>query len=273
MNKNRQIQIMGIVNLTLDSFFSNSRMLPKEKGDTSLVIERIGAMIDDGADIIDFGAVSTRPGASPVDEKQEWERLSTVLKAARESFPKTTFSIDTTSSTIVRKAYDAIGPFIINDISAGEDDPKMLPLAGNLSLPYVAMHKRGNPQTMGSMTDYEDVTESVYSYFEDFSLKAELFGIKDWILDPGFGFAKTVPQCYELLSNLGRFKSFGRKVLVGVSRKRMVTLPLGITPEEALEGTQVLNFAALERGADILRVHDVKEAVRTVSLYRQFFSI
>lgn len=271
MNKERQIQIMGIVNLNGDSFFSGSRVLPGSE--IGPAIERIGSMINAGADIIDLGAVSTRPGASPVDEKEEWRRLSTVLKTAREAFPKAIFSIDTTSSSIVRKAFYEIGQFIINDISAGEDDPKMLPLAGELALPYIAMHKRGNPRTMGSMTDYEDVTSEVYSYFEDFAGKAEKFGIKDWILDPGFGFAKTVPQCYQLLSNLIRFRDFGRPLLVGISRKRMVTEPLGITPEMALEGTQVLNFAALERGADILRVHDVKEAAETVSLYRKFSSI
>jgi dihydropteroate synthase len=258
---------MGIVNLTLDSFFSNSRMLPKEKGDISLVIERIGAMIDDGADIIDFGAVSTRPGASPVDEKQEWERLSTVLKAARESFPKTTFSIDTTSSTIVRKAYEAIGPFIINDISAGEDDPKMLPLAGNLSLPYVAMHKRGNPQTMGSMTDYEDVTESVYSYFEDFSSKAELFGIKDWILDPGFGFCGGVDADYACLRQMDSLRAYNRDILVGVSRKSMLYKPLGLTPDECLIPTQALHLYALEHGATILRTHDVRDTYNIITLW------
>lgn len=273
MNKERQIQIMGIVNLTDDSFFSGSRVLPRSGGDITPAIDRIGSLICEGADIIDFGAVSTRPGAPSIDEPTEWRRLKTVLKTARETFPDTPFSIDTTSASIVQKAYEEIGPFIINDISAGEDDPKMLPLAGELSLPYIAMHKRGNPQTMGEMTDYKDVTSEVYSYFEEFSLKADKFGIKDWILDPGFGFAKTVPQCYELLSGLKRFKDLGRAVLVGISRKRMVTEVLGIPPEEALEGTQILNFAALERGADILRVHDVKEAKRTITLYRQFFSI
>lgn len=273
MNKDRQIQVMGIVNLTGDSFFSGSRMLPESGSDIGPAIERIGSMIDSGADIIDLGAISTRPGAAEVDENEEWRRLSAVLKTARETFPEAVFSIDTTSAAVVRKTYDEIGPFIINDISAGKDDPLMLPLAGDLGLPYVAMHKRGNPRTMGSMTDYENITEDIYSYFKEFAEKAEHYGIENWILDPGFGFAKTVPQCYELLSGLMRFRDFGRPLLVGISRKRMVTEPLGLTPEEALEGTQILNFAALERGADILRVHDVREAKRTITLYRQFSSI
>ncbi len=160
---------------------------------------------------------------------------------------------------------------MINDISAGEDDPLMLPTAGRLGLTYVAMHKRGTPRNMQSMTDYGNVTEEVVGYFNDFALKAEEHGIGDWIIDPGFGFAKTVEQNYELLRNLARFSEVpgNRRILVGVSRKSMIYKLLGITPEESLPATQVVHLAALQSGADILRVHDTAEAVRTIEMYRR----
>ena len=170
---------------------------------------------------------------------------------------------------MVVKAYDLIGPFIVNDISAGEDDPNMLPTVGRLGLEYVAMHKKGTPQTMQNLCRYIDVTAEVLEYFNVFADKAEKAGIKDWILDPGFGFAKTIDQNYSLLADLGQFTALGYRILVGVSRKSMIYKLLGITPEESLPQTQVLHLAALERGADILRVHDVAEAARTVQVYRQ----
>jgi len=254
---------MGIVNLTDDSYYASSRCL-----EVSSALGRIGTMISEGADIIDIGACSTRPGSLPVGEEEEWNRLKPVLLAVRKEYPSVTISIDTYWSSVVRKAYDLTGSFIVNDISAGEDDPAMLETVGRLGLTYVAMHKRGNPVTMQSMTDYANVTEEVIRYFDDFSVKASQTGIKDWILDPGFGFAKTIDQNYELLRNLSRFKSAGRPVLVGVSRKSMVYKKFGITPEESLPATQVLHLHALSSGADILRVHDVAEARRTVEIYR-----
>jgi len=262
-DKNREIKIMGIVNLTDDSYYASSRC-----PEVSSALERIRTMISEGADIIDIGACSTRPGSLPVGEEEEWNRLKPVLLAVRKEYPSVTISIDTYWSSVVRKAYDLTGSFIVNDISAGEDDPAMLETVGRLGLTYVAMHKRGNPVTMQSMTDYEDVTEEVIRYFDDFAVKASQAGISDWILDPGFGFAKTIDQNYELLRNLSRFKSIGRPVLVGVSRKSMVYKKFGITPEEALPATQVLHLHALSNGADILRVHDVAEARRTVEIYR-----
>ena len=174
---------------------------------------------------------------------------------------------------MVRNAYDLIGNFIVNDISAGEDDPDMLPTVGELGLTYVAMHKRGTSQTMQQMTDYQDVVAEVKSYFDDFSAKADSFGIKDWILDPGIGFAKTIEQNYELVRRLEELKAVGMshgrspRILVGVSRKSFIYKYLDISPEDSLPATQVLHLAALQRGADILRVHDVAEAGRTVSLY------
>ena len=183
-------------------------------------------------------------------------------------WPGLRISIDTYWSSVVRNAYDVIGNFTVNDISAGEDDPEMLSTVGALGLQYVAMHKRGTPQTMQEMTDYESVTDAVLEYFCRFSLKAEEAGIKDWILDPGFGFAKTIAQNYELLRNLADFRRFGRPLLVGISRKSMIYKRFGITPEESLPATQVLHLHALNCGADVLRVHDVAEAARTVAIYR-----
>ena len=265
MNKNRQIDIMGIVNLTDDSYFSASRC-----ASPSQAVALASRLVDEGASILDFGACSTRPGAEPVGAEEEWRRLRPALETVRKEFPDVRISVDTYWSDVVRRAYDAIGVFIVNDISAGEDDPQMLPLVGRLGLTYVAMHKRGTPQTMQSMTDYEDVTSEVADYFSDFSDRAGQNGVRDWILDPGFGFAKTLEQNYQLMRDLSRFKTAfpSRKLLVGVSRKSMVYRLLGITPEESLPATQALHLHALQNGADILRVHDVAQAAQTVSLYR-----
>lgn len=244
---------MGILNLTDDSYFAPSR--------------HNMSILDSQADIIDIGAVSTRPGAADVPEEEEWRRLEPVLKDFRSSKP---VSIDTTRAAIVERCCDALGrPIIVNDISAGEDDPQMLRTVAKLGLEYVAMHKRGAPATMQGLCDYDDVVKDVVAYFNDFSLRAQDAGLKDWILDPGFGFAKTVDQNYELMEGLEAFRTFGKKVLVGISRKSFMYKALGITPAEALPATQAMHMAALERGADILRVHDVEEARRTVELYRR----
>lgn len=258
------IRIMGIVNLTDDSYYAPSRLLGAGR---ERLVERVGAMVAEGMDILDVGACSTRPGARPVGAEVEWNRLQPALEAIREAFPDLEISIDTYWASVVRKAFEAIGPFLVNDISAGEDDPDMLPLVGTLGLPYVAMHKRGTPATMQALTDYDDVVEDVFRYFEKFAERAAARGISDWILDPGFGFAKTVEQNYRLLADLGRFRAFGRPILVGLSRKSMIYKPLGITPEETLPATQALHMAALERGATLLRVHDVRPARETAMLY------
>ena len=263
MDKNRRIDIMGIVNLTDDSYFAQSRC-----ADVQAAVEKVGRMLDEGATIIDIGACSTRPGSLPVGADEEWKRLEPVLRAIREKFPDVRISVDTYWSEVVRKVYDLIGDFIVNDISAGEDDPEMLPLVGRLGLTYVAMHKRGNPENMQTLTDYKDVVADVVEYFRGFAQKASAYGIKSWILDPGFGFAKTIEQNYEMLSRLDEFRQLQVPVLVGVSRKSMIYRHLNITPEEALPATQVLHMKALQSGADILRVHDVAEIVRTVALYR-----
>ena len=254
---------MGIVNLTDDSYFEQSRC-----ADTSAAMARIYNMVEDGASIIDIGACSTRPGSVAVGSQEEWRRLEPVLNAIGTECPGLRISIDTYWSDVVRRAYELIGDFIVNDISAGEDDPLMLPTVGELGLTYVAMHKRGTPQTMQSLTDYNDIVGDLKAYFNEFAQKALQFEIKDWILDPGFGFAKTIEQNYELLARMDEFAPLGKRMLVGVSRKSMIYKLLNITPQEALPATQVLHLKALQAGADILRVHDVAEAARTVALYR-----
>ena len=263
MDRNRKIDIMGIVNLTDDSYFADSRC-----ADVDAAVERVGRMIEEGATIIDFGACSTRPGSLPVGAEEEWRRLEPVLKAVKDKFPEIRISLDTYWADVVMKTYNLVGDFIVNDISAGEDDPDMLPLVGKLGLTYIAMHKRGTPENMQSLTDYSDVVADVVEYFRQFAQKAQHYGIKSWILDPGFGFAKTVEQNYQMLSRLEEFMQLNVPVLVGVSRKSMVYRYFDITPEEALPATQVLHFKALQQGADVFRVHDVEEITRTIALYR-----
>lgn len=283
MDRNRKIEIMGIVNITDNSYYSASRCLSEDgKADVRAAMDRIGTMVHEGADIIDIGACSTRPGSQGVGAEVEWQRLEPVLAAVRSDFPDIRISIDTYWAEVVRRCFDKIGDFIVNDISAGEDDPQMLPTVGELGLEYVAMHKRGNPMTMQSLTDYPDigmddpdygtmspVTAAVRRYFLDFADKAEEAGIKEWILDPGFGFAKTVEQNWQLMDEMESVLIPGRRTLVGVSRKSMIYRLFDITPEESLPATQALHLAALQRGADILRVHDVADAKRTVEIFRR----
>ncbi|MBR5499059.1 MAG: dihydropteroate synthase [Bacteroidales bacterium] len=263
---------MGIVNLTDDSYFAESRC-----GDIDAAIERTRQLLDEGATIIDVGACSTRPGALPVGEDEEWNRLEPFLCAFVAEFPDVRLSIDTYWSSVVRRAYALVGDFIVNDISAGEADGRMLSTVGELGLEYVAMHMRGNSLSMQSLTDYDSVTDDVFAYFQKFSQRAEKVGIRKWILDPGFGFAKTIDQNYQLLRELDTFNNMictdgsAPRLLVGLSRKSMIYKRFNITPEEALPATQVLHLKSLMAGADILRVHDVAEAVRTVDLYRILF--
>ena len=261
---------MGIANITGDSFFAGSRMLGT---DGSLAVgvfrRRVEQMLEEGADILDLGACSTRPGSDPVSEEEEWDRLEPALRIVTREYPDVGISIDTFRPGIVRRAFDLAGRFTVNDISGGCDG--MWKLLGELKLPYVAMHMRGTPATMSSLTDYpEGVTSAVREFFEGIRAKADAFGVGEWILDPGFGFAKTVGQNWQLLREMSVFQEFGRPVLAGLSRKSFLYKPLGITPEEALPATRTANFIALLNGADILRVHDVKDARETVSLYRLY---
>lgn len=248
------IKIMGIVNLTPDSFWAPSR----SSIDNS--IPRIASMVTDGADMIDLGAVSTRPGAGDVSVEEEWRRLEPTLKSLADravveqyGLAGVEFSIDTTSSEIVRRAFDTLGRFIVNDISAGEDDPEMLGTVASLGLPYVAMHKRGNPRTMDSKCEYPaGVVSALKDYFVDFSRKALEIGVNDWILDPGLGFAKTEAQNWEILENLEAFAEIGKPILIGAADKRFTH-----------GDTEKANRLAISHGADILRVHDVKSAMES----------
>ena len=236
---------MAVVNLTPDSFFAPSRVRAAQAQ------ERIRALREAGADIIDLGAVSTRPGAADVSLREEWRRLAPVVKAWDGAVP---LSVDTTRAEIVRRVYDCAGPFVVNDISAGEDDPEMLATVGRLGLPYVAMHKRGNPRTMDTQCDYpEGILPALTAYFTAFAAKAEELGIREWILDPGLGFAKTAEQNWEILERLEALRVFGRPILIGAADKRFT----GGDTEKA-------NRLALVHGADILRVHDVAAARETI---------
>lgn len=284
-------QVMGILNINNESFFQGSRHTALEE-----VEKTFAEMIAQSADIIDIGACSTRPGSTPVSEEQEWEYLQEPLKLIAEKFlqggeyqyllgdgnechklsgRKVQISIDTFRSEIVRRAHDILGNLIVNDISAGEDDPFMLSTVGELGLPYIAMHKRGTPSTMQQMCSYPNgVVNEVAEYFIEFEERAAKHGIKEYIMDPGFGFAKNLEQNYELFNGIRQLvqkveESTGkrRQILVGISRKGMIWKPLGITPDDALYGTVALNLQALLQGTDIIRVHDVAQARQCVKLW------
>ena len=268
---------MGILNINNESFYSGSRHVAIDD------VERtFSKMVADGADIIDIGACSTRPGSTPVTLEQEWEYLREPLRMIAGKWMgngdlqgRIKISLDTFRSEIVRRAYDILGDFIVNDISAGEDDPHMLQTVGELHLPYIAMHKRGTPATMQQMTDYpQGVVNAVIDYFKEFEERAAKYGIPDYIMDPGFGFAKNLEQNYELFKGMPQlcreieeYAGVRRRLLVGISRKGMIWRPLGITPDEALCGTAALNLQALLLGAHIIRVHDVPEAVQCLKLW------
>ncbi|MBQ9660122.1 MAG: dihydropteroate synthase [Bacteroidales bacterium] len=239
------IQIMAIVNLTPDSFYAQSRV------SAACAAERIRALCGQGADIIDLGAVSTRPGAADVSLEEEWRRLEPVVRAWE---APALLSVDTTRAEIVRRVYDCAGPFLVNDISSGEDDPDMLATVGRLGLPFVAMHKRGGPRSMDALCDYpEGVVPALTAYFSEFARRAEAHGIAEWALDPGLGFAKRAAQNWEILERLDALRIFGRPILIGAADKRFT----GGDTEKA-------HRLALEHGADILRVHDVAAARRTI---------
>lgn len=252
--------VMGILNLTPDSFFDGGRYANEDAW-----IAQTEKMIQDGASIIDLGAVSTRPGASHVSEEEEIARLIPALKLLVKRHPGIVFSIDTFRSEVVRHSADA-GAGIINDISGGSIDPGLIKTVADTSLPYILMHMQGTPVTMQSNPVYEDVTTEISLFFEkNISLLHES-GIGQVILDPGFGFGKSMEHNYRVLRELSAFKQYGFPILVGISRKSMVYKLLEISPEGALPATSALHLAALLNGADILRVHDVKEAVQMILL-------
>ena len=258
---------MAIVNATPDSFYSSSRTQSHDA-----VTERVREAIDEGATIIDIGGYSSRPDATDVSLEEEWSRVEMALKATRAVSSEIAISVDTFRSEIVRRAVEQFGDIIVNDITAGEGDKKMLATVAELGLPYIAMHMRGTPQTMQQQTDYSDVVADVVAELSERLQAIEEAGIdrRKVALDPGFGFAKTTEQNFELLAELHRLKALGQPLLVGVSRKSMIYKTLGITPEESLSATQAVHWEALRQGATLLRVHDVREAVETMKLYERF---
>lgn len=257
--------VMGIVNVTPDSFFAGSRIA----GETALRT-RFDELMSEGAAIADLGAYSSRPGADEVSVTEEMERLRPALRILRDEYPDLPVSVDTFRSEVARMAVEEYGAAIINDISGGALDPEMYRTVAALQVPYILMHMKGDPQTMQSLTDYSDVTLEVIDYFAERIGKLLELGLHDIILDPGFGFSKTTEQNYELLMHLDDLtRTFTQPILVGISRKSMIYRPLGCTPAEALSGTTFLHALALERGAQILRVHDVRAAAEAITLYEQ----
>ncbi len=245
-----QAKIMGIINLNEDSFYAPSRA-----ASTDAFRRRADALLDAGADILDLGPVSSRPGATLVDVEEEWARLEPVAETAARHYPGVTFSIDTFRASVVVMAYQVMGRFWVNDISSGEWDEAMLPVAGRLGLRYVAMHHQGDFTTMHRTYVYDDVVESVKQYFRDFSVRAREAGVTDWVLDPGFGFSKSNEDNQTLFDRLDELKSFRRPLLVGVSRKRFIWQTRGLTPDSCGSLVREYEERAAAMGADIIRTH------------------
>ena len=255
--------VMAIINITPDSFFENSRANTEES-----ILKSAQYAIANEASILDIGGYSTRPGADAVTEEEEIKRVSFALNTIRSHFPDTPISIDTFRGNVARVAVKEFGVGMINDVSGFEWDENMLDAIIELQVPYILMHSKGNPQTMQSLTRYDDFLSDILQYFaKKIAILRERGFNKEIIIDPGFGFAKTVEQNYTLLRELDVFECFKAPILVGISRKSMIYKPLNIEPAEALNGTSVLNTLAIERGANILRVHDVKEAIETIKLH------
>ena len=257
--------VMGIVNVTPDSFFAGSRI-----DGAKALRERLYTLVREGAALADLGAYSSRPGAEEVSPEEERRRLRPALQILRDEYPDLPVSVDTFRSDVARMAVEEYGVAMINDISGGGLDPAMYRTMAELQVPYILMHMKGDPKTMQQQASYSDVTLEVIDYFAQRVGQLLELGVHDIILDPGFGFSKTTAQNYELLAQLGSLvEAFTQPLLVGVSRKSMIYRPLGITPEEALSGTTFVHALALERGAKILRVHDVRPAVEAVQLYEE----
>ena len=260
-------KIMGILNITPNSFYDGGKFMLSENG-----LSQVGKMLEEGATFIDIGAYSSKPNAEFVSEDEERNRILPVVKSILKQFPDALISIDTFRSEIAAVCIEN-GAAIINDISAGNLDEKMMDVVAKYNVPYIMMHMRGTPQTMQSLTNYENIIKEMLYYFSEKVSKARSLGINDLIVDPGFGFAKTLEQNYEVLRNLELFKMLDLPLLAGISRKSMVYKPLGVTANEALNGTTVLNTIALTKGANILRVHDVKEAAECVKLFEKSYKL
>lgn len=256
--------VMGILNVTPDSFFAGSR-----KRTEAEIAARIEEILAQGGDWIDIGGYSSRPDATPVTADEEMRRLELGLEILSRDYPSVPVSVDTFRADVARCCVEKYGVAMINDISAGELDPEMFRTVADLKVPYIMMHMRGTPQTMASLTDYTNLMDEIMLYFAEKVRQLCLMGVSDLILDPGFGFSKTLEQNYELMAHLREFGIFDLPILVGISRKRMIYQLLGGSPEESLNGTTALHAYALLNGADILRVHDVKEAVEAVRIVQK----
>ncbi|MCF0055735.1 dihydropteroate synthase [Dyadobacter sp. CY356] len=253
--------VMGILNITPDSFYSDSRMASLDE-----VMERAESMQNDGASFIDVGGYSTRPGAKEISVHEEAERVLPVIEALNKNFPDLIISIDTFRSEVARQSVLS-GAHIINDVAGGTLDDKMFDIVAELGVPYILMHMRGTPQTMSSLTSYDFLIPDILKELGEKVIKLRQLGVSDIIIDPGFGFAKTTAQNFELMKNLSEFHELGCPLLVGISRKGMIYNTLNISASEALTGTTVLNTTALQQGTSIIRVHDVKPAVEAVKLW------
>lgn len=252
-------KVMGILNITPDSFYAQSRTTPAE------VLRKAEQMLEEGATFVDIGGYSSRPNAQEVSPQEELQRVVPVVEALVKHFPEIRISVDTFRAEVARESLEA-GACIINDISAGQIDPAIWEVVAHYQVPYITMHMRGTPQTKQTYTEYDKLTKDILYYFSQIKDKARQLRINDLIVDPGFGFSKTLAQNYELMQQLALFKALECPILVGISRKSMIYKLLDTTPETALNGTTVLNTFALLHGADILRVHDVKEAVECVKI-------
>ena len=253
-------KVMGILNVTPNSFYDGGK-----HNEINSIMHQVDKMLSEGADFIDIGAYSSKPNAEFVSEEEEIKRLVPVIKELVDHFPSIVLSVDTFRANVAKVAVEH-GVGIINDISAGLLDEKMLETVADLKVPYIMMHMRGNPQTMQSLTNYQDIVKEMIFYFSERIQKARSFGISDIVIDPGFGFAKTLEQNYEVLHKMELFSMLELPLLAGFSRKSMIYKVLENSPQEALNGTSVLNTIALQKGAKILRVHDVKEAVECIKL-------
>jgi dihydropteroate synthase len=256
-------KVMGILNTTPDSFFDGGKFNDEKK-----ILNQVEKMLQDGATFIDVGAYSSKPGAEFVTEEEELSRLLPILELILKHFPNVYLSIDTFRSNVAKRAVEN-GAAMINDISAGLLDDKMIETVAQLQVPYIMMHMKGNPQTMQSLANYDDIVKEMVFYFSERISTARRFGLNDIIIDPGFGFAKTLEHNYEVMRKMDYFSILELPLLIGVSRKSMIYKLLESTPQEALNGTTVLNTIALQRGASILRVHDVKEAMECVKINEQ----
>jgi dihydropteroate synthase len=261
-----QPKVMGIINVTPDSFYAGSRQI-----DLRSILKQVEKMLAEGATFLDVGGYSSRPGAEDISMEEESQRVLPAIQAVIKEFPRAFVSVDTFRSSIAQQAVD-VGACMVNDISGGELDNQMFSTIAELQVPYVLMHMRGTPQTMTQHTDYEDLIKDIMDYFHPKVYQLRLMGVKDCIVDVGFGFSKTVEQNFTLLNALDYFKMLEKPLLVGLSRKSMIWRTLKTDAEHALNGTTTLHTIALIKGASILRVHDVKEAVETIELVGKYNS-